>query len=111
MDHPKRLTILRSTTNTVIITMTHIVPDIKVRKSRFRSRNIKTTDQPYKIKTSINNKLKTGNSHFERAGALLTFHVPITIMICQANKKRHKSNTTTKKKRVSCEMKLVESGL
>jgi hypothetical protein len=32
------------------------------------------------------------------------------IMVCQANKNRHKSNKTTKKKRVSCEMKLLGSG-
>jgi hypothetical protein len=91
------------------ITATHITPDTSVSKVRFRSRNINTTDQPHKIKTIINNKLKTDNSHFAHAGTLLTFHVPIMIMVCHANKNRHKSNKTTKKKRMSCELKLLGS--
>jgi len=62
------------------------------------------------MKTIINNKLKKDNSHFARAGALRTFHVPITIMVCHANKNRHKSNKTTNKKRVICEMRLLGSG-
>lgn len=100
----------RNTTTALTMTATHNPPDTSVRKVRFRNRNINTTDQPHKMKTIINNKLKTDNSHFACAGTLLTFHVPIMIMVCHANKKRHKSNKTTKKKRVSCEMKLLGSG-
>jgi hypothetical protein len=109
-DHPKRLTIPRNTATAVTMTAIHKIPDTSARKDRFRSRNINTADQPHKMKTIINNKLKTDNSHFACAGTLLTFHVPIMIMVCHANKNRHKSNKTTKKKRVSCEMKLLGFG-
>jgi hypothetical protein len=109
-DHPKRLTMPRNTATAVTMTAIHKTPDTSARKVRFRSRNINTADQPHKMKTIINNKLKTDNSHFACAGTLLTFHVPIMIMVCHTNKKRHKSNKTTKKKRVSCEMKLLGFG-
>jgi len=62
------------------------------------------------MKTMHNNKLKTVNSHFARTGAFLTLYVPTMIMVCHANKNRHKSNNTTRKKRVSCEIRLLGSG-
>jgi hypothetical protein len=50
------------------------------------------------------------NSPFARAGGLCTFHVLTTITVCHASKNRHKSNKTTKKKKMSCEIRLLGSG-
>ena len=92
------------------MTATHKTPDTNARQYRFHSRNINTTDQPHKMKNMNNNRLKTVNSHFARAGALRTLYVPTTIIVCHANKNTQKSNKTTKKRRVSCEMRLLGSG-